>query len=80
MTTVADLGPPTELRRGIIKAWDAATWTATLAIDGSLTTWLRTVPVSRAIASAEMVVGRKVAVALFDPANDQDAVVVAVYT
>ena len=70
----------TELRRGIVKAWDAATWTATIQIDGSLTTWLRTVAVSRAIASAEMVVGRKVAVALFDPTNPADAVVTAVYT
>ena len=70
----------TELRRGIVKAWDNTTWTATIQIDGSLTTWLRTVAVSRAIASAEMVVGRKVAVALFDPTNPADAVVTAVYT
>lgn len=70
----------TELRRGIIKAWDAGTYTATIAIDGSLTTWLRSVPVARDIAGAEMVVGRKVAVALFDPTNSADACVLAVYT
>ncbi len=70
----------TEIRRGILKAWDAGTWTATIQVDGSLTTWLRSVPVSRSIATGEMVTGRKVAVAMFDPTNSSDAVVVAVYS
>ena len=47
---------------------------------GSLATWLQNVPVARNIPTAEMVNGRSLAVLLFDPANPQDAVVVAVYT
>ena len=70
----------TEIRQGVLKAWDSINWLATVQVTGSLGTWLRTVPVSRSLASAEMVTGRKVAVALFDPTNHTDAVVFAVYT
>ncbi len=69
-----------ELRQGVLKAWDSGNWLATVQLTGSLQLWLTTVPVSRSIASAEMTVGRKVAVALFDPSNHTDAVVFAVYT
>lgn len=69
-----------ELHSGILKAFDSGTYTATVQITGSLAQWLRTVPVSRGIASAEMVAGRRVAVALFDPSNPADAVIVAVWT
>ncbi len=65
---------------GVLKAWDNVNWKATVQLTGSLQVWLAAVPVSRAIASAEMVVGRKVAVLLFDPTNPADAVVTAVYT
>ena len=70
----------TEIRQGVIKAWDAVNWLATVQLTGSLQLWLTSVPVSRSIASVEMSVGRKVAVALFDPSNHTDAVVFAVYT
>ncbi len=70
----------TEIRQGILKAWDGVTWLATVQLTGSLQLWLTSVPVSRNIAGVEMVVGRKVAVALFDPSNHTDAVVFAVYT
>ena len=70
----------TEIRHGVIKAWDAGTYTATVQLTGSLQLWLTTVPVSRNIAGAEMSVGRIVAVALFDPTNHTDAVLFAVYT
>jgi hypothetical protein len=70
----------TEVRQGVLKAWDAANWLATVQLTGSLQLWLKTVPVSRSIASVEMVVGRKVAVLLFDSTNHTDAVVTAVYT
>jgi hypothetical protein len=70
----------TEVRQGTLRAWDSANWLATVQLTGSLQLWLKTVPVSRAIASVEMVVGRKVAVLLFDPTNHTDAVVTAVYT
>jgi hypothetical protein len=49
-------------------------------VTGSLALWLKSVPVARNILTGDMVVGRKVAVAMFDPANQADAVVFAVYT
>ncbi|MBF6601066.1 MAG: hypothetical protein IVW36_11205 [Dehalococcoidia bacterium] len=70
----------TEPHAGILKAWDSGTWTATVQLTGSLTLWLRNVPVSRGIPAAELVVGRKVAVLLFDPTNPADAVITAIYT
>jgi len=70
----------TEIRQGVIKAWDNVNWLATVQLTGSLQLWLTSVPVSRSIASVEMSVGRKVGVALFDPSNHTDAVVFAVYT
>ena len=51
----------TEVHAGILKAWDGANWQATVQLTGSLTSWLRKVPTSRAIPGAEMVVGRRVA-------------------
>ena len=70
----------TELRAGTLKAFDNVNWLATVQLAGSLAQWLRSVPVSRSIAAIEMTAGRKVALALFDPTNPSDAVVVAVYT
>lgn len=54
------------VERGVLLAFDAATYTATVRYAGSLSSVVAGVPVSRAIASAELVVGRRVAVALFD--------------
>ncbi len=65
---------------GILKAWNAGGYFADVQLTGSLTLWLKSVPTSRGIPSAEMVVGRKVAVLLFDPSNPADAVITAVYT
>jgi hypothetical protein len=70
----------TEIKQGVLKAWDGANYLATVQLTGSLQLWLTAVPVSRNIAGAEMTVGRKVAVALFDPSNHTDAVLFAVYT
>jgi hypothetical protein len=69
-----------EVRRGILRAWNAGAYTADVQIDGSLLTELKGVPVARDIAGAEMTAGRKVAVAMFDPTNPADAVVLAVWT
>lgn len=69
----------TELRQGTLKAFDNVNWQATLQLTGSLQVWLRAVPVSRSIAAVEMVVGRRVAVSLFDASNQADAVVFAVW-
>ena len=64
----------------MLKAFDNVNWLATVQLTGSLAPWLRSVPVSRSIAAVEMMAGRKVAVALFDPTNPSDAVVFAVWT
>jgi hypothetical protein len=63
----------------VLKAFDNVNWLATVQLTGSLQVWLNSVPVSRSIAAVEMVTGRKVAVALFDPTNHTDAVVFAVW-
>ena len=79
MTT--DLRPATSaLHSGILKAWNAGAYVADVQLTGSLTLWLKSVPTSRGIPSAEMVVGRKVAVLLLDQTNPADAVIIAVYT
>ena len=77
--TAKDKGQDMDLHSGVLKGFDSGTYTATVQLTGSLAQWLRTVPVSRGIASGEMVGGRKVAVAVFDPSNPADAVVVAVW-
>ncbi len=66
--------------KAILRSFDAVTYTATVAPTSTVTAALRTVAVSRGIAAAAMVAGRWVAVAMFDPNNPADAVVVAVWT
>ena len=70
----------TELHQGVLKVWDGVNWKADVQLTGSLQLWLKAVPIARDIAAVEMVVGRKVAVALFDPSNPDDAAVLAVWT
>lgn len=65
---------------GILRAFNAGTYLARVTFTGSLARSLDNVPVSRGIASAEMVAGRKVAVFLIDPSKATDAVVIAVFT
>ena len=66
--------------KGILKAFNSGTYTATVQIEGSLSVWLEDVPVSRGLPTAEMVTGRNVSVQFHDPGNPADAVVVAVWT
>jgi hypothetical protein len=68
------------IRSGTVRAFDAGDYTATVQVAGSLSVWLRDVPVARNIPSAEMVAGRRCALIFFDDANPQDAVVAAVFT
>jgi len=51
-----------EVRKGTLKGFDSGSYTATVQVAGSLSVWLEGVPVSRAIASGEVVVGRTCAV------------------
>ncbi|GAI29431.1 unnamed protein product, partial [marine sediment metagenome] len=57
------------IKRGILKAFDSGTYTATVQVQGSLSVWLDDVPVSRSIPTGEMVTGRNVAVIFLDPGN-----------
>ncbi len=69
-----------EIRSGVLKSFDGVTYTATVQLTGSLLLYLSSVPVSRDIVAGDLVAGRKVAVALFDPSNPTDAVLFAVWT
>ena len=69
-----------EIRKAVVKEFDAGAYTATVQVAGSLSVWLDDVPVARNIPAAEMVTGRTCAVLFFDPTNPQDGVVLAVYT
>lgn len=67
------------LERGELLAFNSTTYEATVRYADSLTSVVTNVPVSRAIAAAEMVAGRRVAVALFDATQPVDAMVVGVW-
>lgn len=67
------------IKKGVVKAFDNATKTATIQIDGSLLVYLTNVPVSRDLTATEMSAGRIVAIALFDENNPDDAMVVGVF-
>jgi hypothetical protein len=69
-----------EIRRGILRAFDAGSYKATVEIAGSTAVWLTGIPVARNIASGELTAGRKVAVLFFDASNPNDAVLHAVWT
>jgi hypothetical protein len=67
------------MERGELLAFDVGLYLATVRMAGSLSSVTTGVAVSRGIASAQMVVGRRVALAVFDPANPADAMVVGVF-
>jgi hypothetical protein len=52
---------------------------ATVQFFSSVQTYVSGIPVSRDIASGDMTAGRRVAVAFFDPSNQADAVLFAVW-
>ena len=68
-----------EVRRGVLKSFDAGSYKATVQVAGSLGVWLGGVSVSRDIGAADLVVGRSVALLFFDPSNPEDAVITAVW-
>jgi len=69
-----------EIRRGVLKSFDGASYTAAVQVTGSLSIWLTGVPVARNIAAAEMVAGRNVGLLLFDASNPKDTVIAAVWS
>ena len=66
--------------KGVLKAFDSGTYTATVQLQGSLSVWLEDVPVNRGLPIAEMVNGRNVSVQFHEAGNPADAVVVAVWS
>ncbi len=72
--------PAVRIEHGILKVWTLGTYTASVQLLTSVNTYVANVPVSRGIAAAEMTIGRRCAVAFFDPANPTDAVLFAVFT
>ena len=64
--------------KGTLKAFDSGTYKATVQIDGSIAYFLTSVPLSRAIPTPEMVIGRTVALLFFSPDNPDDAMVTGI--
>jgi hypothetical protein len=67
------------IKKAIIKTWSSGTYTATIQMTGSAKGYLEGVPVARNMPSAEMIIGRKVAVIFWDKTNSSEAVIVAVW-
>lgn len=67
------------IERGELMAFDAGTRLATVRFAASISSVVAGVAVSRAIAAAEMVTGRRVAVALFGAGDPADAMIVGVF-
>ena len=67
------------LEIGILKSFDGTAYTAEVQLASSVTTYFGAVPVARNIASADMVIGRHVIIAMPDN-NPADAVLIAVFT
>jgi hypothetical protein len=67
------------IKKGIIKTWSSGTYTAIIQMAASGKAYLEGVSVARNIPSAEMIVGRKVAIIFWDKTNSAEAVIVGVY-
>ncbi len=79
MTPPGPATPAPRIRKAILKAFDAATWTATVQIMGSLSTYLESVPVAEDLDETLLVAGSTVAVVFLDDSNPTDAAVAFVY-
>src|SRR3989304_3197539 len=68
-----------EIRRGIVKAFDPASYTATVQVVGSLGNWLAGVPEAKHLSAGLLTSGARCGVIFFDPTNPQDACLAFVY-
>ena len=68
------------VRKGILKNFNPANYTATVQMSGSLKVYLVDIAVARNIPAVEMAAGRRVVLVFFDRHNAKEAVVTAVYT
>lgn len=71
--------PAPVIRRGIIQAFDATTWTATVQILPSQGNYLTNIQVAKHVLAAEILPGDQCAVLFFDELNPADALVMAIY-
>jgi hypothetical protein len=67
------------IKKGVLKSFDAGNYKATLQMAGSDKVYLEGVAVAKNIASAAMVTGSRLAVVFFDEHNAGEAVVVGVW-
>ena len=67
------------IERAILVDFDAGSYTATVRLAGSVSSVVEGVPVSRAIDTAELTSGRRLALATFEVGNPADAMVVGVW-
>ena len=68
------------LRKGVLRSFNSSNYTATVQLAGSYKVYLEDITVARNLPTAEMALGRKVAIIFFDEHNPKEAVVIAVYT
>jgi len=68
-----------EVLRGVLKAFDASSYRATLQIEGSRSSFATNVPVSRGLPATQLVAGRACVVVFLNPEDATDAMVVGVY-
>lgn len=64
--------------RAVVRTFDSATYTASVQIVGSRSSYLDGVPVSRGIPAAEMVTGRDCVLVAFESTDPADLVLVGV--
>lgn len=69
----------TQIARGIVRAFNATTYQATVQLAGSAATWLPGVPVSAALPIGLLRDGAAAAIAFFNPADPTDACLFAVF-
>ena len=68
------------IKRGIIQAFNPATWTATVQVLPSQGNYLTGVQVAKHLLNAEILVGDECALLFFDELNPADAIIIAVYS
>jgi hypothetical protein len=68
-----------EIRRAVVKSYDAASHKASVQIAGSLAVWLEDVRVATNIPAADVVAGRPCSVLFLDEHNPADAVILEVH-
>lgn len=67
------------IRKGTLKSFDPASYTAAVQLSASYKVYLEGVTVARNLPATELTPGRKVALALFEEHNAREAVLFAVF-